>query len=121
MKNKAQSTVEYAILIIIILGVFIAMQQYIKRGFQGRWKTTMDDFGEQYDPRLVNSEITYTLLSNSDTVVKAVQGQGNTGLDGFFTDRTDQSHSVETKQGFVAVGAFDSSGNPIVPEAIRRE
>lgn len=45
---KAQSTLEYAILVVIIIGVLLAMQVYIKRGLQGRLKSSTDDIGEQY-------------------------------------------------------------------------
>jgi|GEM_PF-625833 len=119
LRRKGQSTVEYAVLVIIIIGAFLAMQQYLKRGFQGRWKATMDDFGDQYDPRLVNSKVTYTLVSNSDTMVQAVPAiDPVTGASGFTTNRTDVSSSIENKQVNAAVGSFDASGNPIIPSAL---
>lgn len=37
-KNKAQSTAEYVIVLGLIVGVVLAMQTYIKRGFQARIK-----------------------------------------------------------------------------------
>lgn len=46
--NKGQSTLEYAILIIIIIGALLTIQVYIKRGLQGRWKQATDDIGDQY-------------------------------------------------------------------------
>ena len=104
--NKAQTTLEYAILLIIIIGAFLAMQTYIKRGFQGRWKTTMDDFADQYDPNKINSQINYSLISNSDTVIAAVPGTDPvTGAPGSFTKRTDTTSSVESKNGDTTVGA----------------
>ena len=108
---RAQSTLEYAVLTIIIIGAFIAMNQYIRRGFQGRWKATMDDFGEQYDPRLVNSLINYSLTVNSDTVLKIIPMTSD-GKQGYYTNRIDTSHSIEEKRGFTAVGAFDDKGQP---------
>ena len=107
--KKAQSTLEYAILIIIIIGVFIAMQMYIKRGFQGRWKASMDDFGDQYDPRLVNSLTTFNMTVNSNTRVDTRNMPDASGQhSGYYTNRQEQSNMVETKNGYVAVGAFDS-------------
>ncbi len=104
-RSKAQSTVEYAILIIIIVGVFLAMQNYIKRGFQGRWKASLDDYGEQYDPKVINSSINYSTVAESSTVIQAVPGTDpKTGLPGTFTNRTDNSHSIETKNGYTNVG-----------------
>lgn len=43
-KNKrAQNTVEYAIMIAIVIGVFSAMQLYIRRGLQARLKGGADN------------------------------------------------------------------------------
>jgi uncharacterized protein (UPF0333 family) len=49
-RKKGQSTLEYAILIIIIIGALISIQVYIKRGIQGRLKGASDDIGTQFDP-----------------------------------------------------------------------
>lgn len=47
-RKKGQSTLEYAILIIIIIGALLSIQVYIKRGVQGRLKQAADDIGAQY-------------------------------------------------------------------------
>jgi len=47
-KKKAQSSLEYAILVIIVLGALLSIQVYIKRGIQGRLRSATDDIGEQY-------------------------------------------------------------------------
>ena len=44
-KSRAQSTAEYAILFAIVIGAFLAMQIYIKRGLQGRIKDVVDNKG----------------------------------------------------------------------------
>jgi hypothetical protein len=46
--KKGQSTLEYAILIIIIIGALLSIQVYIKRGVQGRLKGAADDIGDQF-------------------------------------------------------------------------
>ena len=48
--KKAQSTLEYAILIAVIVGALIGMQTYVKRGLQGRLKVATDDVGSQFEP-----------------------------------------------------------------------
>lgn len=48
--KKSQSTLEYALLIAVVVGAFLGMQVYVKRGIQGRLKATADDMGEQYSP-----------------------------------------------------------------------
>ncbi len=47
-RKKGQSTLEYAVLIIIIIGALLSIQVYIKRGIQGRLKQAADDSGDQY-------------------------------------------------------------------------
>ena len=46
--KKGQSTLEYAVLIIIIIGALLSIQLYIKRGVQGRLKQATDDIGDQF-------------------------------------------------------------------------
>ncbi len=61
--KKGQSTMEYAIILIIVIGALLASQQYFKRGIQGRWKASIDDLADQYDPQATNSTLHHTLLS----------------------------------------------------------
>ena len=53
-KKKGQSTLEYAVLIVIIIAALLAMNQYIKRGLQGRFKSAADDIGVQFSPGNTN-------------------------------------------------------------------
>ena len=53
-RKKGQSTLEYAILIIIIIGALLSIQVYIKRGIQGRLKGAADDIGDQFSPGNTN-------------------------------------------------------------------
>ena len=43
-REKGQSTAEYAILIGVVIGVLLVVQTYVKRGMQGRFKDSTDDF-----------------------------------------------------------------------------
>ena len=105
-RDKAQSTLEYLILLIIVIGAFVATQTYIKRGFQGRWKETVDGFADQYDPATVTSLIDYSLVSSSNTVIQAVPATDPvTGAQGFMTNRIDTTNSTESRQGEIIVGA----------------
>ncbi|MFH1360162.1 MAG: hypothetical protein ABIJ41_03895 [Candidatus Omnitrophota bacterium] len=65
-KKKAQSTVEYAVLIIIIIGALLSIQVYIKRGVQGRLKSAADDIGDQFSPGRTNA-YTYMHTSSNST------------------------------------------------------
>ena len=57
LNRKGQSTLEYAVVIAIIVAGLIAMQAYIKRGVQGRLRQASDDIGEQYSPGQTTSNI----------------------------------------------------------------
>ena len=99
--KRGQTSVEYAVLIIIVIGSFIAIQSYMKRGIQGRWKSAVDDLGDQYDPRTAITNVRHTLLSTTNTTIDTVAVTG-----GVTTLRTDASSSVERKEGSTTVGAY---------------
>ena len=100
-KRKGQTTIEYTLLLIIIMGALLTASNYIKRGIQGRWKSAVDEVGDQYDHRFANGSILHSLLSNSITLVTVINS-----TNGVWTFRTDTANSVETKTGFMAVGAY---------------
>ena len=54
-KRKGQSTLEYAILVVIIIGALLTIQTYVKRGVQGRLKSSSDDIGDQFSPGNTNA------------------------------------------------------------------
>ena len=56
-KMRGQSTLEYAILVVIIIGALLAIQTYLKRGVQGKLKSSADDIGDQYSPNNTNTLI----------------------------------------------------------------
>jgi hypothetical protein len=64
-KIKGQSTLEYAVLIIIVIGALLSIQVYIKRGVQGRLKSATDDIGDQYSPGNTNIRRVTTTSSNT--------------------------------------------------------
>ena len=106
LNKKAQSILEYAVLIIIVGAVLYVMSNYIKRGLQGRWKSSIDDLGEQYDPRTANGYHLHTYDTSSNSSVFVVYDQG-----GYWTNRADNSYTVESKQGEVTVGATCPGGS----------
>lgn len=102
--RRGQSILEYSILLIIIIAAFITMQIYIKRGFQGRWKSSVDDLGDQYDPNKSNSVITYLMTSNSQTHVSTFRDtMAGNAAQGYYTLRDDTSSMTENKQGMLKV------------------
>ncbi len=65
LNKRAQSTLEYAVVIAIVVAALIAMQVYIKRGLQGRWKQAADDVGQQFSPSYTNTSYTTNSSVNS--------------------------------------------------------
>lgn len=100
IKRKGQSVVEYAFLLVVVMGVLITMSQYIKRGVQGRWKALVDDMGSQYDPKLTDIQINHTVQINQDSYIHARELTGG----GFYTQRVDQSNTLESKIGQMITG-----------------
>ncbi|MBI5415883.1 MAG: hypothetical protein HZA29_03610 [Candidatus Omnitrophica bacterium] len=70
-RKKGQSTLEYAVLIIIIIGALLSIQVYIKRGIQGRLKGAADDIGDQFSVGNTNIVSTMTTSSRTKDAFKA--------------------------------------------------
>ena len=72
-ERKGQSTVEYALIIGVIVGSLVAMQTYVKRGLQARYhdgvqflSTQTNELGStnQYEPHYVTSSYDATQRRN---------------------------------------------------------
>lgn len=69
--KKAQSTLEYAIVIFAIVAALLAMQVYVRRGLQGKLRSSSDELSvQQYEPGRTTSDITVTQSSDIDTITK---------------------------------------------------
>jgi uncharacterized protein (UPF0333 family) len=69
LNKRAQSTLEYSVIIAVIVAALIAMQAYVKRGLQGRFKQASDDIGEQFSVSSTDSTTTTTTsVSSRETV-----------------------------------------------------
>ncbi len=94
--KKAQTILEYSILMTIIVAAFLTMQVYMKRAFQGRWKQSVDDLGEQYDTNSFSANIRYTSNTVSESRITALMGVLYNGTNGLLTYRTDSSSGTES-------------------------
>ena len=77
-KKRGQSTLEYAILVIIIIGALLSIQVYIKRGIQGRLKGASDDIGDQFSPG--NTNMTSYSKTMSKTTDKNIAGTATSNI-----------------------------------------
>ncbi|HBR15930.1 MAG TPA: hypothetical protein DD723_10420 [Candidatus Omnitrophica bacterium] len=72
-RKKGQSTLEYAVLVVITLGALMSAQVYMKRGIQGRFKSSADDIGDQFSVNNQNAVTTSrTTAYTEDTFKKGV-------------------------------------------------
>ena len=94
-KIKGQSTIEYAILIIIIIGALLTIQVYVKRSVQGRGKSSADDIGEQFKPGATN----YISEVNSYSKTRESNEGGNQNV--IFTD--DESTNIVSSMNLLEV------------------
>jgi len=62
-RTKAQSTIEYAMVIACLIAALIGMQIYIKRGIQGRVKSAADEIGDQYSATTTTSSLTQSITN----------------------------------------------------------
>jgi hypothetical protein len=77
-RQKGQSTLEYAILIIIIIGALLSIQVYIKRGVQGRLKSATDDIGTQFS--VGNTNVVKKMITSSKSAEKFAAGVTTSSL-----------------------------------------
>jgi len=101
-KMVGQSSVEMAVLFMVVIGALLCAQMYFKRGIQGRWKTAVDEMSDElYDPFLTDSDVTYRTAANS--IVAIVTTEDATGS---LTIRTDQTNSLDTRSGTKLIGGY---------------
>ncbi len=91
-KRNGQSTLETAVLIMIVIGALLSIQVYIKRGVQGRLRSAADDIGDQYSAGNTNVMKTVTVTSN--TTEKNIQGEVSSVLRADETTVTNRTQNI---------------------------
>lgn len=49
LNKKAQSTLEFAMLILVVVAALLVMQRYMNKAMQGRIRSSADEVGSQFD------------------------------------------------------------------------
>lgn len=101
--RRGQSLIEYTVLFVVVLAAILAMQIYFKRGVQGRWKSAVDEMGDQYDPRSGSADIVHRINSTTETYIYTTTDNTNLGE---WTKREDFADSTETKTGYMRTGGY---------------
>ena len=79
-QKRGQSTLEYAVLTVIIIGALLSIQFYIKRGVQGRLKSATDDIGDQYS--VGNTNVLKITHTEGKTTEKFTNGASSSVIQG---------------------------------------
>jgi Flp pilus assembly pilin Flp len=101
--RKAQSTIEYTVLITAIVAALVTMQIYVKRGLQGRMRQNADSIGEQYAPGNTTSDMTVSFSSESITTTTTEEADGETVT----TTTVDTPLETQSRTGFETVGTIE--------------
>lgn len=91
--KRGQSTLEYALLIGVIVAALIAMQVYMKRGVQGKIRDATDQIGDQYSPGYT----TGTVVTNTQSTTHEALANKVTTSD---VQKTQDQTSNENVAGF---------------------
>lgn len=106
--RRAQSTVEYAVLIACLTAALIGMQIYIKRSLQGRFKEAANEIGEQYSAKTTKSSLTQTITQTVNI----------TGEPDWIKDSTTSKNyeitkvtRIENSRATLPGGSYEETGN----------
>ena len=55
--EKGQSTVEYAIIIAVVISALLVMQFWMRRGVMGKLRDSTDSIGDQFNPYEATAEV----------------------------------------------------------------
>jgi uncharacterized protein (UPF0333 family) len=76
-KHKAQSTLEFAVLIAIVVVALLTMQLYMKRGIQGKIREGADEMGSQFSPGQMTSVRTSSTAQYATEDITNTDGTSN--------------------------------------------
>ena len=87
--RKGQSTVEYAVLIAVVVAAILGMQLYVRRAMMGRTKDLADQqlSVNQFDPKTGNYEVNFVTRSTRDEQ-QIADGTSNSTIVGTEENRT---------------------------------
>lgn len=71
--HKAQTALEYSVLISVVIAALVAMRVYMKHTFEGRLRSSIDDVGRQSDTKQL--EITINRSTTGASVEESSAGE----------------------------------------------
>lgn len=109
-RKLGQTTIEYALVTICILGALLAIDRYGRRALQGRLRSSFDQIGEQYDPGRTTSNTIATMTRDITTTVhvhEPLTVDGRAGYGGLIVEEINDD--TNTRSGFETVEEFGDS------------
>jgi uncharacterized protein (UPF0333 family) len=77
MHKKGQSTLEYAIIVAVVVAALFAIQIYMKRGVQGKLRQSTDDIGAQFEANATGTQVDFEITQQT-TSVQTIENQTTT-------------------------------------------
>jgi uncharacterized protein (UPF0333 family) len=98
---KAQSSLEYTVVVAVVVAALISMTAYIKRSAQGNYREQADQIGSAYDPKNTTSDVTISSIGNSSSNNVTTEDPVTHIL---ATTTTSSTHNDMSKSGTETVG-----------------
>lgn len=95
--KRGQNTLEYALIIAVVIAALLTINTYLKKGVQGRLKESTDQIGKQFDPE-------------SFTTASQTEGTGDTITDEVRNVETGTTTSTITKAETVTKSEYEQWG-----------
>ena len=107
MQKKGQSTLEYALMVGVVVAALIYMQTYMKRAVQGRLKSSSDEIGEQFSA----NESTYKYTTTTKTLSRETSqlASSESGKNAVTSTISNTTQFVD-RRGTEVVSTYDKEG-----------
>jgi len=120
-KNKAQTILEYAAVVMCLTAALLAMQVYIKRGMQGRLRQLGDELGPQYAPRNTTGNHTLTYNTTYTTQVRTLSERQLSDVHGYDIDLDEDGvieDDVFATETLSVIGTLIDTDGDSIPDTI---
>jgi len=94
-RRRGQSTLEYALIVAVVVGALLAMQIYMKRGMEGRMRKASDDIGKQFEAD--KTTVRHTTKKSGESVEVTAEGATTVYAGGAAGGGEAQGAAEETK------------------------
>jgi hypothetical protein len=108
LNKKGQNTLEYAVLIAVVVGGLLAIQTYLGRAIKGRARSSIDNIGSQYSAGDMTGEYTIDVKEQTTTEKFGTDALGKGHKQSTTTNgQTTRSGNEETLSGLETETLFE--------------